>query len=83
MIHNTMSTDKIKSKSILEAIQKDRPEEVEARLALGESVDAVFTMNRTALHCAAAKTNTRIVEILLKANPDLKVCLFHSKPDCH
>lgn len=51
MIHNTMSTDKIKSKSILEAIQKDRPEEVEARLALGESVDAVFTMNRTALHC--------------------------------
>merc|ERR1719436_106920 len=69
-----MSTDKIKSKSILEAIQKDRPEEVEARLALGESVDSVFTMNRTALHCAAAKTNTRIVEILLKANPDLKKC---------
>ena len=65
-----MSIDIIKSKNLLEAIQKDRLEEVEARLSVGEDVNTVFAMNRTGLHCAVAKTNVRMVETLLKAKPD-------------
>ena len=68
-----MSIDIIKSKNLLEAIQKDRVEEVEARLSVGEDVNTAFAMNRTGLHCAVAKTNVRMVETLLKANPDLQV----------
>ena len=68
-----MSIDIIKSKNLLEAIQKDRLEEVEARLSVGEDVNTVFAMNRTGLHCAVAKTNVRMVETLLKAKPDLTV----------
>ena len=61
------------SQNLLEAVQKDRVEEVEARLAGGEDVNTVFLMNRTALHCAVAKCNTRMIEIILKHNVDLKV----------
>ena len=68
-----MSIDIIKSKNLLEAIQKDRVEEVEARLSVGEDVNTAFAMNRTGLHCVVAKTNVRMVETLLKANPDLQV----------
>ena len=60
--------------------QKDRVEEVEARLAGGEDVNTVFLMNRTALHCAVAKCNTKMVEIILKHNVDLKVRLWLTSP---
>ena len=68
-----MSTDSIKSKNLLEAIQKGREEEVEARLRAGENVNSVFVMNRTPLHCAVANKMTRIVEKLLKHKPDVTV----------
>ena len=45
-----MSGEEIKSKDLLEAIQKDRVKEVEARLALGENVDFMFPMNRFCNH---------------------------------
>ena len=61
------------SQNLLDAVQKDRLEEVEARLANGEDVNTVFLMNRTALWSAVGKCNTRMVEILLKHNVDLKV----------
>ena len=35
--------------------------------------NTVFLMNRTALHCAVARCNTKMVEVLLKHNVDLKV----------
>ena len=68
-----MSAESIKSKNLLEAIQKGREEEVEARLRSGENVNSVFVMNRTPLHCAVANKMTRIVEKLLKHNPDVTV----------
>ena len=64
----------MKSKNLLEAVQKDRQEEILTRLVLGEKVDAVFTMGRTALHCAAANSNIDAVSTLLMYSPDLKVC---------
>ena len=74
-----MSADSIKSKNLLEAIQKGREDEVEARLSLGEDVNSVFVMNRTPLHCAVANKMTRIVDKLLKHKPDVteSVNLLH------
>lgn len=70
-----MSADSIKSKNLLEAIQKGREDEVEARLSLGEDVNSVFVMNRTPLHCAVANKMTRIVDKLLKHKPDITVSI--------
>ena len=64
----------VKSKNLMEAVQKDRQEEILTRLRLGEKVDAVFTMGRTALHCAAANSNIEAVSTLLMYSPDVKVC---------
>ena len=72
-----MSADSIISKNLLEAIQKGREDEVEARLRLGEDVNSVFVMNRTPLHCAVANKMTRIVENLLKHKPNLTVSTIH------
>lgn len=63
----------MKSKNLMEAVQKDRQEEILTRLRLGEKVDAVFTMGRTALHCASANSNIEAVSTLLMYSPDLKV----------
>jgi len=78
-----MSGDEIKSTSLLEAIQKDRVKEVEARLALGEDVEAMFSMNRTGLHCATANSNVKMVEILLKANADISKCDSNGNTSLH
>jgi len=64
----------VKSKNLMEAVQKDRQEEILTRLRLGEKVDAVFTMGRTALHCAAANSNIEAVSTLLMYSPDVKIC---------
>jgi len=64
----------VKSKNLMEAVQKDRQEEILTRLRLGEKVDAVFTMGRTALHCASANSNIEAVSTLLMYSPDLKIC---------
>ena len=40
----------------MEAVQKNRQEEILTRMMLGEKLDVVFTMGRTALHCAAANS---------------------------
>ena len=72
-----MSFEVIQCQSLLEAVQRDRLEEVKARLANeGEDVNTVFLMNRTALHCAVARCNTKMVEVLLKHNVDLKVSII-------
>jgi len=54
------------TQSLLQAVQKDRHVEVEARLNAGEDVNKKFTMGRTALHAAAGKDNSKLVSILLK-----------------
>ena len=77
-----MSADSIISKNLLEAIQKGREDEVEARLRLGEDVNSVFVMNRTPLHCAVANKMTRIVENLLKHKPNLTVSTIHKLKCC-
>ena len=41
----------------MEAVQKNRQEEILTRMMLGEKLDVVFSMGRTALHCAAANSN--------------------------
>jgi len=64
----------VKSKNLMEAVQKNRQEEILTRLRLGEKVDAVFTMGRTALHCAAANSNIEAVSTLMMYSPDLKIC---------
>jgi len=78
-----MSGEEIKSKDLLEAIQKDRVKEVEARLALGENVDYMFPMNRTGLHCATSNSNVKMVEILLKANADISTCDSNGNTSLH
>ena len=40
----------------MEAVQKNRQEEILTRMMLGEKLDVVFSMGRTALHCAAANS---------------------------
>jgi len=65
-----MSAD-LKSKNFLDAIRKNRTDEVQARLALGQDVGAKFIMNRTGLHCAAANLLEKMVEILLRAGADI------------
>jgi len=65
-----MSAD-LKSKNFLDAIRKNRTDEVQARLALGQDVGAKFIMNRTGLHCAAANSLEKMVEILLRAGADI------------
>jgi len=64
----------VKSKNLMEAVQKNRQEEILTRMRLGEKVDAVFTMGRTALHCAAANSNMEAVSTLLLYSPNLKIC---------
>ena len=63
----------VKSKHLMEAVQKNRQEEILTRLRLGDNVNTVYTMGRTALHCAAANTNLEAVSTLLMYKPDVKV----------
>ena len=71
-IHDSLIMS-LESKNLLEAVQKDRLEEVVHRLDdLDEDVNTVFLMNRTALHCAVAKTNSRMVEVLLNHDVDVR-----------
>ena len=69
----------VKSKNLMEAVQKNRQEEILTRMWLGEKVDAVFTMGRTALHCAAANSNMEAVSTLLLYSPNLKVRSPHAQ----
>jgi len=64
----------VKSKNLMEAVQKSRQDEILTRLRLGEKVDAAYTMGRTALHCAAANSNMEAVSTLLMYSPSLKIC---------
>ena len=64
----------VKSKNLMEAVQKNRQDEILTRLRLGEKVDAAYTMGRTALHCAAANRNLEAVSTLLIYSPSVKVC---------
>jgi len=64
----------VKSKHLMEAVQKNRQEEILTRLRLGDNVNTVYTMGRTALHCAAANTNLEAVSTLLMYKPDVKAC---------
>ena len=63
----------VKSKNLMEAVQKSRQDEILTRLRLGEKVDAAYTMGRTALHCAAANSNMEAVSTLLMYSPSVKV----------
>ena len=63
----------VKSKHLMEAVQKNRQEEILTRLRLGDNVNTVYTMGRTALHCAAANTNLEAVSTLIMYKPDVKV----------
>jgi len=64
----------VKSKHLMEAVQKNRQEEILTRLRLGDNVNTVYTMGRTALHCAAANTNLEAVSTLIMYKPDVKAC---------
>jgi len=64
----------VKSKHLMEAVQKNRQEEILTRLRLGDNVNTVYTMGRTALHCASANTNLEAVSTLLLYKPDVKAC---------
>ena len=66
-------------KNLLEAIQQGREEEVERLVRQGEDVNSVFFFNRTPLHCAVAKKMTRMVEMILRLNPDVKVKRINGK----
>jgi len=70
----TMDLSCVKSKNLMEAVQKNRQEEILTRLRLGEKVDAIFTVGRTALHCAAANSNIEAVSTLLMYSPNVKIC---------
>ena len=61
-----MDKNIITSQSLLQAVLKDRHEEVMARLIAGEDVNKKFTMGRTVLQAAAVKDNNMSVSILLK-----------------
>ena len=63
----------VQSKTLLEAVQKNRVAEVETRLWWQEDVDTIFTMGRTALHCAAANSFVEIVDTLLMYSPNVQV----------
>ena len=69
----------VKSKNLMEAVQKNRQDEILTRLRLGEKVDAAYTMGRTALHCAAANSNLEAVSTLLIYSPSVKVCSLESE----
>ena len=64
----------VKSKNLLEAVQKNRLEEIQTRLRLGDNVDTAYTMGRTALHCAATNCNVETVATLLMYSPSVQVC---------
>ena len=66
-------------KNLLEAIKQGREEEVERLVRQGEDVNSVFFFNRTPLHCAVAKKMTRMVEMILRLNPDVKVKRINGK----
>ena len=69
----------VKSKNLMEAVRRNRQEEIMTRMRLGEKVDTVFTMGRTALHCAAANSNMDAVSTLLLYSPNLKVRSPHAQ----
>jgi len=64
----------VQSKTLLEAVQKNRVAEVQTRLRWQEDVDTIFTMGRTALHCAAANSFVEIVSTLLMYSPNVQLC---------
>ena len=63
----------VQSKNLLEAVQKNRVAEVQTRLRWQEDVDTIFTMGRTALHCAAANSFVETVATLLMFSPNVQV----------
>ena len=63
----------IKSKNLMEAVQKNRQDEILTRLRLGDNVNTAYTMGRTALHCAAANCNLEAVSTLLMYSPNVQV----------
>eukprot|EP00092_Neocalanus_flemingeri_P036005 GFUD01039204.1.p1 GENE.GFUD01039204.1~~GFUD01039204.1.p1 ORF type:complete len:586 (-),score=215.93 GFUD01039204.1:142-1899(-) len=64
----------VKSKHLMEAVQKNRQDEILTRLRLGDNVDTAYTMGRTALLCAAANSNLEAVSTLLMYSPNVQVC---------
>jgi len=66
-----MDTFCIQSNNLLDAVKFNRLDEVRTRLRLSDDVNTKYLMNRTALHCAVANSNTEGVNILLSFGADV------------
>jgi len=73
----------VKSKHLMEAVQKNRQEEILTRLRLGDNVNTTYTMGRTALHCAAANSNIEAVSTLLMYSPNIQLCDINGYSPLH
>ena len=55
----------------MEAVQKGRQDDILTMLRYGDKVDAIYTLGRTILHCAAANSNLEAVSTILLYSPSL------------